>query len=37
MNLYNNNIPNVLWEHLAKFEMNLMSIEYGLKNTFKTM
>jgi hypothetical protein len=34
MNMHNN-IPNVLWEHLDKFEINLMSMEY-LKNV-KTM
>jgi hypothetical protein len=27
MNVYNN-IFNVLWEHLAKIEMNLMGMEY---------
>ncbi len=28
MNLYNN-IFNVLWEHLAKIEMNLMGTKYS--------
>lgn len=27
MNLYDN-ISNVLWEHFASFEMNLISMEY---------
>jgi hypothetical protein len=27
MNFYNN-VPNVLWEHLNKFEMNLMNMKY---------
>jgi len=27
MNMHNN-IPNVLWEHLNKFEINLMNMEY---------
>jgi hypothetical protein len=26
--IYTNNIFDVLWEHLMKFEMNLMNIEY---------
>lgn len=28
MNVYND-IFNVLWEHLGKIEMNLMSMEYS--------
>jgi hypothetical protein len=27
MNMHNN-IPNVLWEHLEKFEINLMNMKY---------
>jgi len=30
MNFYNN-VPNVLWEHLNNFEMNLMSMKYQNK------
>ncbi len=33
MNLYDN-IFNVLWEHLNKFKMNVMSMEYS-KNKLK--
>jgi hypothetical protein len=27
MNMHNN-IPNVLWEHVDKFEINLMNMKY---------